>query len=393
MDSLNQGIEPRKEYLAPRDTVELQLTKIWSEVLEIQPIGVRDNFFDDLGGHSLLAARLFRRIKKIYGKDLPLATLFEAPTIEQLASLLRQEEKSASWSSLVPIQLSGSKPPFFGIHAVRGDVLFYYDLARYLGSDQPFYALQAQGLDGKQAPHTRIEDMAAQYITEIRTLQPQGPYFLGGWSFGGMVAFEIAQQLHAQGQKVAMLALFDPQLPGWCKPFRFHVRALRHLANFLQVELKEKLAYLQQKTTNVKYRMLKVARLLTSAPYFFEYPLQAAHEQAEKNYVPQVYSGRAILFRASDQPIQWGWVDPQLGWDRVVVGGLEIQDVPGNHLNIFSEPYVRVLAEKLRACLDKAQADDFNHQMIMPPNTGLILEARTPAMDHKTEAMKRKESC
>src|SRR5262249_30894375 len=202
-----------RTFVAPRDTLEHQLTKIWEKVLAIKPIGIKDNFFD-LGGHSLLAVRLFEEIAKVTGKTLPLATLFQALTVEQLADLLRQEGWSALWSSLVAIQPHGSRPPFFFIHAVSGNVLHYRFLSHYLGQDQPFYGLQAQGLDGTQAPQTRIEDMAALYIKEIRTLQPEGPYFLGGGSSGGVIAFEMAQQLHAQGQQVALLVLFDTYFPG-----------------------------------------------------------------------------------------------------------------------------------------------------------------------------------
>src|SRR5262249_46858595 len=162
-----------RTFVAPRDMLERQLTQIWENILAIKPIGIRDNFFD-LGGYSLLAVRLFEEIEQATGKTLPLATLFQAATIEQLADLLRQEEWSAPWSSLVAIQSNGSKPSLFLIHAVGGNVLHYRDLSRYLGPDQPFYGLQAQGLDGKQVPHTRVEDMAALYIREIRTLQPEG---------------------------------------------------------------------------------------------------------------------------------------------------------------------------------------------------------------------------
>src|SRR5205807_4621015 len=144
---------------------------------------------------------LFAQIEEQLGKRLPLATLFQAPTVAQLAGILKKEN-APSWSSLVSIQTLGSRLPFFCVHAVGGNVLEYYDLARHLGSDQPFYGLQSQGLDGKQAPLTRIEEMAAYYIKEIRKVQPEGPYAVGGRSFGGIVAFEMACQLHAQGQEV-----------------------------------------------------------------------------------------------------------------------------------------------------------------------------------------------
>ena len=154
-------------------------------MLGITPIGVRENFFD-LRGHSLLAVRLFAQIEQASGRQLPLATLFQAPTVEQLTGMLRQEGWSAPWSCLVAIQPGSSKPPFFCIHSSGGHVgLSYYELARHLGSDHPLYGLQALGLDGQTAPLTRFEDMAAHYLTEIRSLQPEGPYFLGGRALVG----------------------------------------------------------------------------------------------------------------------------------------------------------------------------------------------------------------
>ena len=295
-----------------------------------------------------LAQHLAEEIYVAVGKNISMTNILQAPTVEQLANIFRQEESEAPWSVLVPIQTGGDKQPFFGVHdAARGDVIAYYNLARYLGSEQPVYGLQAQGLDGKQVPHSRVEDMAAHYIKEILTIQPEGPYFLGGYSLGGVVAFEMAQQFHAQGQKVAMLALFDTQGPGWFKPLPFHTKVSRHLSNFLQLELKEKLTYVKERLTGKFYSDNKRKS-----------PLLMALDEAARDYVPQVYSGRAILFRASEQPpVEWGRTDPQLGWGSLVAGGLEIHEVPGNHGSILSEPYVRVIAEKLQACLDRRSLD------------------------------------
>jgi acyl carrier protein len=186
---------PTTKTSAAQSTTEKLLAKIWSEVLGIKEVGVDDNFFE-LGGHSLLAVLLFSRIQKYFGKRLPLATLFQAPTVARLAAVI-QNEGTPGWSSLVPIQPAGTKPPFFCIHAKGGNVLEYYDLARHLGADQPFYGLQALGLDPGREAHTCIADMAAHYIKEIREIQPAGPYFLGGRSMGGTIAFEMACQLRS----------------------------------------------------------------------------------------------------------------------------------------------------------------------------------------------------
>ena len=177
---------------SPADVLQAQLAQIWESVLDKRPIGVDEDFFE-LGGHSLLAVRLMHSVERTFAKKLPITTLLHAPTIEQLANLLQKEKWSPAWSSLVLMQGSGTKPPFFCVHGIGGTVLRFRDLARRFGSDQPFYGLQAQGLDGKLPFHTRVEDMAAHYIKELQIVQSQGPYYLGGYSFGGMVALEMAQ--------------------------------------------------------------------------------------------------------------------------------------------------------------------------------------------------------
>jgi amino acid adenylation domain-containing protein len=255
--------ERETSYAAPRDTLEIQLASIWQKVLGRERIGIKDNFFD-VGGHSLLAVRLLAQIEKMAGKKLPLATLFQAPTIEQLAKILRQEEWKAPWSSLVAIQPLGSKPPFFCVHAAAGNVLFYSDLARHLGSDQPFYGLQAQGLDGDEDPYNRVEEMASHYIDEIRTVQPKGPYLLGGLSFGGVLAYEMAQQLRAQGEKVGLLVLFDTYGPDYPKISLLRLardkakretqRIYKNVGKLMRLDFKEQAAFTLEKATVVRRR-------------------------------------------------------------------------------------------------------------------------------------------
>jgi len=375
-----ESIAQDREFVAPRNPLELQLTEIWQEVLGIQSIGVRDNFFD-LGGHSLLAVNLFTQIKEVFGKNLPLASLFQAPTVEQQVNLIRQEEGSAPWRSLVAIKPSGSKPPLFCVHGALGNVLNFQNLASYLDSDQPFYALQSQGLDGKQPPYTKIEDMAAHYLREIRTIQPEGPYFLGGFSFGGLVAFEMAQQLQAQGQKVALLAFLDAISVSYFLQGRIHEWVFMHLGKLLQHgpdyildlvkwKIRQKLG-IAQWTSNygIKETLLKIAKEklrkndnkssdLGNKPVSLSaaQAVEDANLQATKKYRPQVYSGRVTYFRASEEPVDGKWyIDPQLGWSRLVTGGWETYDVPGEHKSILLEPYVQTLVEKLRPCLDEAQ--------------------------------------
>ena len=345
---------------APMTELERQIATIWQEVLGVPQVGAHDNFFD-LGGSSLLALELFDQIEEMFAKKLPLATLYRAATVKKLANILQQEEQSVSYSSLVAIQPNGCKPPLFGIHEVNGKILFYRDLARYLGPDQPFYGLQAQGLDGKQAPLTGIEDMAAHYIKEIRTLQPKGPYFLAGFSLGGLLVFEMAQQLHRQGQKVALAVLFDTYTPGGLKRLPFPKRLSRHLSNFLQVGPSYILLRIKwlHKITRKFYPMIE--RPLSEDPR--QLPVVMANRQAAKNYVLQVYSGRLTFFRAMDLAAFGGWeYDPYLCWGKQAAGGLEVYEVSGDHASMFREPHVKILAEKLSVCLDKAQADTSNNK-------------------------------
>ncbi len=351
----NKGrLELEKAYAVPRDALELQLTEIWEKVLDIQPIGVKDNFFD-LGGHSLLAVHLFSQIETIFGRRLPLAALFQAPTIEQLADILRQEGWSLPWSSLIAIQPGGSKPPFFCVPPAATTVLALADLARHLGPEQPFYGLQPLGMDGEHPPHTQIEDMAAHYLKEIHALQPEGPYFLGGMCFGGVVAFEMAQQLQAQGQQVALLAILDTlSPPGYRKPgFR---KSMGHYVQQFGYYWKHK-GLIPALAKKVRKELIPaLAKRVKKVSSFQERGVHQhvldAHLKARMTYVPQVYSHRITFFWSSEKRRA---PDSRLGWSNLTSDELEIHKVPGDHLSMSREPHVQVLAEKLRACLGEAQ--------------------------------------
>lgn len=366
-------VEQRPGYVAPRSPIELQLVKIWEKILGKKPVGISDNFFD-LGGHSLLAVRLFTEIERIAEKNLPLVTLFQAPTIEQLTVILADSGWSPPWSSLVPIQPEGFEPPFYCIHGVGGNVVEYSQLAKHLGPNQPLYGIQAQGLDGKRPRHSSVEEMAQYYIDEIRKFQPQGPYYLGGSSFGGVVAFEMACQLRLQGEMIGLLALFDTNGPGYRKPlpttsaFKQRLYSLRqridlHVGNLRLLEPELRAEYIQEKTEKVRRRIRIRMRYATSKvremlgmsvlPKAIR-NVQHSGRKAAKNYQPKPYPGRIILFRATQQPLGI-YPDPNLGWGELALGGLEIHDIPGYHGAIIREPRVRVLAEKLIVCLREAR--------------------------------------
>ncbi len=354
---------------APRSPLEEQLISVWQAVLEIPAVGIHDNFFE-LGGHSLIAVRLFALIEKQFGKRLPLATLFRAPTVAQLAAAL-ENQSAAQQTSLVPIQPEGSRPPFFCVHAVGGNVLEYYDLAKYLGSDQPFYGLQSRGLNG-EAPHTRIEDMAAHYIREMRNVQPAGPYLIGGRSLGGMIAYEMAYQLRAQGENVALLALLDSYPVGYqrlspnadsakARTRQFRKRVAAHAANVRGLPAGEKLSYIIGKSKFGPVRVKsKVWRAIYRTYQTFGRDLPRLFRDVEQfnwlaaqSYRPQAYDGRVTLFWASkDLRAKFDMIE---GWQALAGNGLELIEIPGTHLDMIKEPHVSELAEKLNACLTNAR--------------------------------------
>ena len=332
-----------QEYVAPTNELEAQLAKIWETVLDKTPVGIRDNFFE-LGGHSLLAARLMHRIEQQLGERLPLAALLQAPTIEQLAKILRHEEASAGFSSLVAIQPEGMRLPFFCVHGVGGNVVGFRDLARHLGNDQPFYALQPQGLDGKRECLTSIPEMAERYIQEIRKVQPEGPYRIGGYSFGGLVAYEMAQMLEAQGIEVSLLALFDTY------PGKMESRASQ-LKNLRTLPLKEQVGFLFKKGSFVLMTLQKRLEL-----QFLPRALRNVRQSCAKaagNYDVQPYRGKVTLFRVREKSVG-SLNDPYAIWWRVAGEGVDLREISGDHLSLLKEPQVRFLAEELGNCLTQS---------------------------------------
>jgi amino acid adenylation domain-containing protein len=356
-------------FVAPRHAVEVELTRIWERVLGTAPIGVRDNFFER-GGHSLLALRLFMEIEKALGQNLPLATLFQAPTIEQMGRILRRGGDASSWSSLVPIQPEGVGDPFFCVHALGGNVLNYRLLSRHLGEQQRFYGLQSQGLDGKRAPHARVEDMAAHYIAEIRTVQPKGPYYLGGASSGGTVAWEMARQLRAEGEQVALLALIDSYYRGHerylpdPRPGRtgfdyFLSRVDYHMGNMMTRDRQQQIRYL---VTQAKSRFRMTARQLVGhdprpAPTDELSPVirrvRKDNGQAMIDYFPPRYPGKVTLFYATGEPVRQ-FQDRRLMWSGLADEGMEVHMLTGEHETVLDEPHVLILARELRECIRRA---------------------------------------
>jgi acyl-CoA synthetase (AMP-forming)/AMP-acid ligase II/thioesterase domain-containing protein len=366
----------RPPYQAPRTRTEEALAKIWTELLRLERVGVHDDFFH-LGGDSFRAAALCEKIRQTFGQNVSPGSLIGRATIEHLGRLLDGQVEVPT--SLVELQRGGAQPPFFCVHGIGGEILSYRDLARHMGPEQPFYGLRV-GSWGEGESVVRIEDMAARYLAEVRALQPEGPYFLGGFSFGGLIAFEMAQQLRAQGQEVALLAILDARMPaagrfqGWWHP----VSPLRILANsyyWVKDELLQTSVGQLWGRTGRKLRVAarRVSSLLVRPelhsrgkdivdrvfdasiiPEWYRKMLAAHYEAAEK-YVPKVYPGRLTLIRARTQPLS-RVPTHDLGWGKLAGGGLEVTVIPGNHETVLTEPCVRELAGRLRDHIQKAQA-------------------------------------
>jgi thioesterase domain-containing protein/acyl carrier protein len=345
-------------------------------LLRVPSVGIHDNFFE-LGGHSLMAVHLFTRIHQEFGVNLPLATLFQEATIAHLADVIQSREAPAKWSSLIEIETTGDHQPFFCVHGITGDILWFRDLAHRLSPYFSFYGLQARGLDGVQEPLSRIEAMAALYISEIRKVQPKGPYFLGGASLGGTIALEIAQQLLSQGEEVGILAIFDHapanvkieqsrsklqnrtrsllkllrNLPNWFKEFiqlgpsRMWLRAQRWL------RLVHKLKGRSQ-VKNINH--LDAADLIDFASELPEHrrKLVVSHFEALKAYDPKPYAGKVTLFRAIRRPLL-NSSDPEQVWQYLTPGRVKVVNVPGSHEGMFKEPHVQQLAKQLKACIEQ----------------------------------------
>jgi acyl transferase domain-containing protein len=345
--------------------IEQTLANIWQDTLGVKQVNLNDNFFD-LGGNSLMALRMFADIEKKFGRRLSIATLYKAPTIERLAGILRDGKYTASWESLVEIQSGGSKPPLFFVHAAGGNLLIYRNLVHHLGPGQPIYGLQAQGLDGERPFLTSIEDMAAQYVREIRTAQPKGPYLLAGYCMGGTIALEMAQQLYAQNQEVALLALMETynfsNIPtASFDKIYYRIQQIEfHLRNLLLSD--RKMVFLQEKAKVVWGRKDVWFGMILSK-FGLDSRLKDKHfsvlsdiwkacDLAAINYVPKVYPGRITQFRPTKQYACFD--NPESGWDQLTTRGLETCNLPVYPRGMLVEPFVKLLAEKMKDCISRA---------------------------------------
>ncbi len=360
-----QEMTGQGEHAAPKDPIERQLVAIWEKVLRVRSIGVEDNFFD-LGGHSLLVARLLRRVEDAFGKKLSMATIFDAPTVQQQASLLRNGNVLPRSSPILRVQPHGSKPPFFCFGTGAGPL--FLPLARRLGSDQPLLSVDLTLFDVSElcTPYT-LENFAACLVKHLREVQPEGPYYLGGVCAGGLMAYETANQLTAQGYEVGLLALFEPQIPedykGYSDGLRFGSIGQRlkfHIHNLRMMRVEEAQAYVRERAETVRLRTERLSRRLLNGvraigSYSSLQDLGDVLTAACRAYQPLPFTGRAMLFQATKRP-------PQRAWHRQywkeLSPMLEIHEILGYSNRVpqfFAEPTVEILANKLRGCLAEVQ--------------------------------------
>jgi acyl transferase domain-containing protein/thioesterase domain-containing protein len=369
-------------FVAPGDAIERDLAAMWCGLLGLSQVGIHDDFFE-LGGQSLVAVRLFQRIGRQYGVELPLPTLFEAPTIAGCAAVIRGQLGAAAggraadpvaavqpaasgpalrrpaFRALVVVQEGQGRTPFFCMHGAGGNVLNFRDLARAMHPTQPVYGLQAAGVDGLSRPRETVEEMARAYLEEIQVLQPHGPYLLGGYSGGGIVAFEMARRLTAMGEAVALLALLDtfhPHMP------------LPHINVFTRLERlrREGISYVRGALERVRQSAQEARderaieeHLASGQPIphaLRETHVMHAFERAARAYQPAPWPGKATLFRATEVDYFFQAGGPAYGWERDIVGGIEIVTVPGDHNTLMVGGNAARLARALGAAIDRALA-------------------------------------
>ncbi|MBD0371761.1 MAG: amino acid adenylation domain-containing protein [Pyrinomonadaceae bacterium] len=364
---------PGTAFESPRTRLEGELKEIWEGVLGVSPIGVRDNFFE-LGGDSLLAVGMLLDVQEAFGKNIPLSALIHEGTIEHLARVIETDAPANRWSSLVEIQREGSRTPIFFMHPIGGEVFGYGTLARYLGTEHPFYGIQARGLDGLEEPFRDMRAMASHYVEIVRSVQPEGPYILGGYSLGAVIAFEMAQQLIESGEEIALLAVLDEEAPGSPSGGINPARLVHTALNFpywLSDHVIKRPA--REVTADVRRHLKRVARNLFSriGPLHVEAHRENLEDmldvallpdnhrrvsealfEALSDYEARAYNGRVTLFRTRAQPI-FRALGKDKGWKELAAGGVDVRLVPGNHLNMYDEPHVQVLAREVKACLEE----------------------------------------
>jgi len=336
----------------------LRMCRIWEAALGAGPVRPDDDYFA-LGGDSLVAIEILTEVQKVFGARLPMSSLFAAPTPAQLATLAYEGIDPDS-PPLVRLSHRGEGPPLFLLPGAGDNAFVFDNLLRAADLGRPIYGFQLPAAGSAGVIPTSLVEIAGRYVEHVVAVQPEGPYHIGGYSFGGRLAFEIARQLDAVGCRVAFLGLIDTYGPGYPRllsPLRrlwSHARAAAH------PDRQQRRRYIRERLLRVGQRVKGLTTRLSVSPWSDrlvvpEYIRHDFHYQRwlSLRYVPAVYAGRLTLFRASAIP-QWvgtDFSDPFMGWGQLVAGGVEVRPVPGDHLNLFDEPHVGALAMSLRACL------------------------------------------
>lgn len=361
---LNVAVDHNK-FVGPRDETEKMLAAIWTKALGVEKISVFDEFFE-LGGHSLNAIQMMRELERQTGLQFPLSILFEYPTIEKLARRLYQKEIKPA-KSLVAIKSSGTKMPLYIVHGVRGTIPIFNRTSEHLDPDQPIYGLQAKGLDGKDEILDGVEELASSYITEILEQNPDGPYALAGYSFGGFVAFEMAKQLQEMGKDVKLLVIFDTyagnddDYDSWFQRMFHSVRArVKDFQHSLKMFLSDPRGAIRYQREEVKSKLHKPYRRIRGMIsgndkdiFYYKYRIERINTIATSKYRLTPYNGKIDLFRAKKRPY---YVEDKvfLGWKPFALKGIRIHEIPGEHNKIFLPPNVNELARQLQLALDNA---------------------------------------
>jgi thioesterase domain-containing protein/acyl carrier protein len=360
----------RVSYIAPVTDAERVAADAWADVLGVERIGVDDDFFA-LGGHSMLAVRLMTLVRRRCGVEVPLSALFERPTVRRLAPLVESGGAAGGWSPLVVLQPAGKRVPIFLVHPIGGQVLCYADLARSLGPDQPVYGLQAPDLTEVGEDEMGIEEMAASYVEAAREAWPHGPYLLGGWSFGGLVAFEMARQLAAAGEAVPLVALLDTVAPSAAG----EIEAMEESAVLADLAREQAikegkvigLTAAELQPLDPEARVLRTLEVLREAGVAgadvdagWVRRLLTGHQvrrRALGAYRPGPYSGRLALFRPAesiaDVSLPVNLSDPS-GWRDYTTEPLAVHVVPGYHATMVLGANAASVADHLRAAADEA---------------------------------------
>ena len=349
-------------FAEPRTQTEKQVAELWRTLMDLERVDVRDDFFQ-LGGHSLLAVRMLSLLGEELGRVLPVKLLLGAPTVERLAEALHHEDWVAEESLVVVLQPGDERPPFWLIHPIGGHVVFAHRLTAYFDPEQPVYGIQARGLDGRKQPFESLQEMAAHYVDLVRSKQPKGPYLLGGPSFGGRVCYEMAQQLDAHGEHVALLAMIDTYGQGYPTHKAAAGRVGDHVRELLSLSWRERATYLKARVSRriqgkaTSTRLYDIDRPGWDASELVDrvrHVIMANHRCAA-SYTTLPYPGSIVLFRANRTPDYPGlsYEDTSNGWARFAQGGVRVEAIDSTHQRILDEPAVAQLGRALRDWLDR----------------------------------------